>query len=119
MKEFSVFFVVVAVICIFVAACSSLTGVPQEGKEALDKWVQGQQPGVTYEIASAQKGTPQKAVLVPAPDEIWCVVLNKEIAYGGGGVSHFYLEKRGLLWGVIPALITGERGFLMNGCNNW
>ena len=114
---------------ILLAGCASF---PNEGKQALAKWVQGSKtPNVGYTIVSSQKATNQKYYRWARDyfsdyQEVWCVVTDNVIMEKGFPdvpIRHFIITKSGLLWQVLLTYVDEDKGgrddFLGLGCSNW
>ncbi len=91
------------------------SGLPEGARQALDDKFQIHEPGLTYNVVSAQKGTPKASLLGGVPDEVWCVVTDRGI----NARSHFTLRKNGLLWAVGTLQDDEQKIFLFYGCSNW
>ncbi|MGQ9493442.1 MAG: hypothetical protein ACUVR2_06720 [Anaerolineae bacterium] len=129
--------VAVAVTLCILASCG-FTGLPSEGKAALDEAI-ARLAGtkVNYKIISAQKapGTVEEQSTVPQvpsnigifgcpPDsgdrETWCIVIGPEITDKiGRHYSHFLLRRLGNSWYVEELTEAGANRFEYVGCSNW
>jgi hypothetical protein len=132
--------IVFVVVLLFAVGCVSAKEMPEQGKEKLAKHIESlTESSTVYEIVSAQKAPSYSSSeamtgnvsftgsneVSGCPDdvggrEMWCVVLDREIAStGGDAYSHFLVQRLNTNW-YVEELGSKERGeFVYLGCQNW
>lgn len=107
-----VLFLSVLAVLLFLTGCQP--SLPDDARKELDRQVRARDPNLNYTIVSAKKATDPYT----GYDEGWCVVIDPPVSTLGGGVSHFLLMRKALLWTGELCFGT-ERSFLARGCDNW
>ncbi|MBL1135593.1 MAG: hypothetical protein HND46_09775 [Chloroflexi bacterium] len=118
------------IISIFLVGCDDVknavsgNSLPDEGKKALEKEIDGYRTidnfsvPSSYRVKSAKKATITHRLY----DEIWCVVIDPPVYSPYGTEDHYIVIRQQLLWEANDAgyyFWGNEDDWLSLGCDNW